>query len=125
MPATVAIQKESHMPEKARCQLTVRHYECDPLGHVKHAVYVHYFEVGRLEAMAAAGVPFSDLFTLGLLELQFQNGAGSFRGETRSVWLQDTTTALPKKSPSSRTPPKPPTLGEIFCSAFTVPSALW
>ena len=47
------------MPAKARCQITVRHYECDPLGHVNHAVYVHYFEIGRLEAMAEAGLPFS------------------------------------------------------------------
>lgn len=47
------------MSAKASCQLTVRYYECDPLGHVNHAVYVHYFEIGRLEAMAAAGLPFS------------------------------------------------------------------
>ncbi len=46
------------MPAKARCQITVRHYECDPLGHVNHAMYVHYFEVGRLTAMADAGLPF-------------------------------------------------------------------
>jgi acyl-CoA thioester hydrolase len=45
--------------------LTVRHYECDPLGHVNHAVYVHYFEVGRLEAMTAAGLPFSELLKQG------------------------------------------------------------
>jgi acyl-CoA thioester hydrolase len=53
------------MPDKARCQITVRHYECDPLGHVNHAVYVHYFEVGRLQAMAAAGLPFPDLLKQG------------------------------------------------------------
>jgi acyl-CoA thioesterase FadM len=44
------------MPAKARCQLKVRHYECDPLGQVNHAVYVHDFEVARLEAMADAGL---------------------------------------------------------------------
>ena len=49
------------MPAKASCQLTVRYYECDPLGHVNHAVYVHYFEMGRLEAMAAAGLPLSEI----------------------------------------------------------------
>ena len=53
------------MPAKACCQMTVRHYECDPLGHVNHAVYVHYFEVGRLDAMAAAGVPFSAVLKAG------------------------------------------------------------
>ena len=39
------------MPAKARHQLTVRYYECDPLGHVNHSVYVSYFEMGRLEAV--------------------------------------------------------------------------
>jgi acyl-CoA thioester hydrolase len=53
------------MPAKARCQITVRYYECDPLGHVNHAVYVHYFEVGRLQAMAAAGLPFASVLQQG------------------------------------------------------------
>jgi acyl-CoA thioester hydrolase len=53
------------MPAKARCQLTVRYYECDPLGHVNHAVYVHYFEIGRLHAMAEAGLPFANVVQQG------------------------------------------------------------
>lgn len=53
------------MSDKAHCQLKVRHYECDPLGHVNHAVYVNYFEIGRLEAMAAAGLPFADVLAQG------------------------------------------------------------
>ena len=53
------------MPAKARCQITVRHYECDPLGHVNHAAYVHYFEVGRLTSMAAAGLPFAAILKQG------------------------------------------------------------
>ena len=53
------------MPAKARCQITVRHYECDPLGHVNHAMYAHYFEVGRLTAMADAGLPFSAILKQG------------------------------------------------------------
>jgi acyl-CoA thioester hydrolase len=53
------------MPAKACCQLIVRHYECDSLGHVNHAVYAHYFEVGRLRAMAAAGLPFSEVMQQG------------------------------------------------------------
>jgi acyl-CoA thioester hydrolase len=53
------------MPDKAYHQLKVRHYECDPLGHVNHAVYVNYFEIGRLEAMALAGLPFSDVIKQG------------------------------------------------------------
>lgn len=53
------------MPSKDRCQITARHYECDPLGHVNHAVYVNYFEVGRLHAMAEAGLPFPALIKQG------------------------------------------------------------
>ena len=53
------------MPDKAHHQLKVRHYECDPLGHVNHAVYVNYFEIGRLEAMAMAGLPFADILKQG------------------------------------------------------------
>ncbi len=53
------------MPAKARCRLTVRHYECDLLGHVNHATYLHYFEVGRLDAMAAAGLPFREVLKQG------------------------------------------------------------
>ena len=58
-------QKASPMSDKTRHQLKVRHYECDPLGHVNHAVYVNYFEIGRLEAMAASGLPFSDVLAQG------------------------------------------------------------
>jgi acyl-CoA thioester hydrolase len=53
------------VPAKAHCQITVRYYECDPLGHVNHAMYVHYFEVGRLQAMAGAGLPFADVIQQG------------------------------------------------------------
>jgi acyl-CoA thioester hydrolase len=60
-----ALAHEIPMPSKAHCQLKVRHYECDPLGHVNHAVYVNYFEVARLEAMAKAGLPFADILTQG------------------------------------------------------------
>jgi YbgC/YbaW family acyl-CoA thioester hydrolase len=49
------------MPAKARYQFTVRYYECDPLGHVNHAAYVNYFEMGRLQAMADVGLPFADI----------------------------------------------------------------
>jgi acyl-CoA thioester hydrolase len=58
-------KKEGSMPTKARCQITVRHYECDPLGHVNHAIYVHYFEVGRLTAMADVGLPFDAILKQG------------------------------------------------------------
>ena len=57
--------KDRRMPAKARLEFTVRYYECDPLGHANHAVYVNYFEMGRLEAMADAGLPFSSVMKQG------------------------------------------------------------
>ena len=39
-----------------RLDLRVRFCELDPYGHVNHSVYVQYFEVGRVEALADAGV---------------------------------------------------------------------
>ncbi|ETW93901.1 MAG: hypothetical protein ETSY1_37240 [Candidatus Entotheonella factor] len=94
------------MPAKFHHQFTVRFYECDPLGHVNHAVYVSYFEMGRLEAMAACGVPFSELMkqgyalvasdifvqykTAAVLEdqLELQTWIIDFRG-ARSIWQQE------------------------------------
>lgn len=77
------------MPAKAHCQITVRHYECDPLGHVNHAAYVHYFEVGRLTAMAAAGLPFGAILTQGYtvvaVDLYVQYKAPAFTDDVLDV----------------------------------------
>ena len=94
------------MAAKSHLQFTVRYYECDPLGHVNHAVYVNYFEMGRLEAMAAAGLSFSsvmqqgygvvasDLFVqykipaLDADVLELQSYITQFRG-ARMTWQQE------------------------------------
>jgi acyl-CoA thioester hydrolase len=55
----------SRISIKARCSLLVRHYECDPLEHVNYAVYLHYFEMGRLEAMAKVGLLFAAVLKQG------------------------------------------------------------
>ena len=77
------------MPVKARCQITVRHYECDPLGHVNHAAYVHYFEVGRLTAMAAAGLPFAAIlkqgYTVVAVDIYVQYKAPAFSDDVLEV----------------------------------------
>lgn len=36
-------------------ELDVRFSELDPYGHVNHAVYLNYFEMGRIDALRAAG----------------------------------------------------------------------
>src|SRR5262249_38111645 len=77
------------MPAKAYCQITVRHYECDPLGHVNHAVYAHYFEVGRLTAMAEAGLPFATIlkqgYTVVAVDMYVQYRAPAFTDDTLRV----------------------------------------
>jgi len=77
------------MPAKVRCQITVRHYECDPLGHVNHAVYLHYFEVGRLHAMAEAGLPFAVIlkqgYTVVAVDIYVQYKAPAFTDDVLEV----------------------------------------
>jgi hypothetical protein len=46
-------------------QFTMHHDAGDPLGPVNHAVYVHDFEVARLEAMAAVSLPFAAILKQG------------------------------------------------------------
>jgi acyl-CoA thioester hydrolase len=41
--------------------LRVRFSELDPYAHVNHAVYLVYFEAGRVEAMLAAGIDLAQL----------------------------------------------------------------
>ncbi len=83
------------MPSTSRCQLTVRHYECDPLGHVNHAIYVHYFEVGRLASMAEAGLPFSVIlqqgYTMIAVDLYVQYKAPAFSEDVLDIesWVTD------------------------------------
>jgi len=55
------------MGEGARVRLKVRYYEVDSYGHVNHANYVHYFEVGRVEALASLGLGLEEMRQLGYL----------------------------------------------------------
>lgn len=77
------------MPTRATCTLSVRHYECDPLGHVNHAMYVHYFEVGRLAAMADAGLPFSAVlkqgYTVIAVDIYVQYKAPAFSDDVLAI----------------------------------------
>jgi acyl-CoA thioester hydrolase len=42
-------------------RIEVRAYELDALGHVNHAVYHQYAEVGRMKAFSAAGCAWEEL----------------------------------------------------------------
>ena len=92
--------------EPARIRLKVRHYEIDEYGHVNHAHYVHYFEVGRIEALEGVGLPLAAMREQGYLivaaELSIRFHAPARSGETldvvtrirevrgaRSMWVQE------------------------------------
>ena len=48
--------------EKAHLtRIGVRYHESDQMGVVHHAVYVHYFEVGRTEMMRAHGLDYAEI----------------------------------------------------------------
>lgn len=59
----------------------VRFHELDPYDHVNHAVYVTYFEIGRVDALAAADLGLAELKTIGYqfvvtrLEVRFRMAA--------------------------------------------------
>jgi acyl-CoA thioester hydrolase len=61
--------------------IAVRFAELDPYGHVNHAVYATYFEVGRSEALASVGLPLSVLadegyqFVVTELAIRFRRAA--------------------------------------------------
>ncbi|MBN1851338.1 MAG: acyl-CoA thioesterase [Pirellulales bacterium] len=41
--------------------IRVRYHETDAQGHVHHAIYFHYFELGRTELLRVAGYDYADL----------------------------------------------------------------
>jgi len=49
-----------------RTSLKVRFNEIDPYRHVNHAVYLTYFEVGRTEALEAAGIAIEKIAAEGI-----------------------------------------------------------
>lgn len=86
--------------------LKVRHYEADAYQHVNHANYVHYLEVGRLEALEWLGISLQEMRRQGYLivarDLSVRFHAPARPGETleittrigelggvRSVWVQE------------------------------------
>lgn len=48
-------------------EIRVRYQETDAQGHVHHANYIHYFEMGRVELLRASGKSYRDLEDQGIL----------------------------------------------------------
>ncbi len=67
----------------------VRFNELDTYGHVNHAIYVTYFEMGRIEALASVGCGLdrlqTDGFHLIVVDLRIRYVQSAIMGETLSV----------------------------------------
>lgn len=50
---------------KNELSIAVRPYECDMNGHVNHAVYVNYFELGRLAFLRQVGFDYEGMNAAG------------------------------------------------------------
>lgn len=72
-----------------RTEFPVRFVEIDPYGHVNHAVYVTYLEVGRTDALAACGLGLAELadsgFQLVITGLEIRYRGAAVLGDTVAV----------------------------------------
>ena len=50
-----------------RTVIPVRYYETDQMGVVHHAIYIHWFEVGRTELMESHGLDYAEMERRGTL----------------------------------------------------------
>lgn len=83
----------------------VRFHELDPYNHVNHAMYVTYFEIGRVDALEAIDMGLHELkeqgfqFVVTKLEVRFRNAATAGEdlqihtsvaefGRASTVWAQ-------------------------------------
>jgi acyl-CoA thioester hydrolase len=73
-------------------RVKVRHYEVDEYGHVNHANYVHYLELGRIEALEAVGLSLAEMRRQGYLvvavELAVKYHSPARSGETLEIVTQ-------------------------------------
>jgi acyl-CoA thioester hydrolase len=81
-------------------RLDVRSYELDTLGHVNHAVYHQYAEVGRMKGFAAAGCDWAGLAARRTAPVLLSTTV-NFRGELRGDDVVDVTCVV--KFSTSRT----------------------
>ncbi len=83
-----------------RTEFGVRFAEIDPYGHVNHAVYITYLEVGRTEALAASGLGLPELaasgFQLVITSVDVRFRGAAVLGDT--VAVETTLTELRRAS---------------------------
>ena len=75
--------------------ITVRFYELDPYRHLNHAVYIQYFEVGRIDLFASFGWSLTGMSDLGtqivVSEISTRFLAPGIEGDELVVetWVED------------------------------------
>ncbi len=52
---------------KSELEIDVRYYETDQMGIVHHSNYIRYFECGRSDMMAKAGIPIDKIEAAGVV----------------------------------------------------------
>lgn len=69
--------------------MTVRFHELDPYGHVNHAVFLHYFEVARIEAIGSIGYSLDRLrqdgFHLIIVDVHVRYASPATHGDVLTV----------------------------------------
>lgn len=70
-------------------QVKVRFHELDPYGHVNHAIYLTYFETGRIEALGSVGYGLDQLqadgFHLIVVDVRLRYAKPAVLGDVLSV----------------------------------------
>lgn len=54
------------VPSSGVARLRVRYNECDPMGVAHHGAYVTWLEIGRVELLRGAGIPYAQLEEAGV-----------------------------------------------------------
>jgi YbgC/YbaW family acyl-CoA thioester hydrolase len=76
-------------------EIEVRSYELDSFGHVNHAVYLHYLEHGRFQALRDWGFPYESLVARGWgvyvvrIEVDYVKEARLGQRLLVRTWVQD------------------------------------
>ena len=105
-----------------RTEHRVRFHELDPYDHVNHAIYVTYFEIGRVDALETIGLGLDVLkgqgyqFVITKIDVRFRRSAGAgdvlniytsvaSSGRASTVWHQEIRQCEPARPVSSEAVP--------------------
>ena len=107
------------MPLTFTRSFRVRHYECDPYGHVNNATYLRYMQEAAFDASAAAGYDFEKYRDLGTLWLIRETGIEYLRPAAYDQTLAVRTWVADFRRIRSRREYEMSVNGDIVARAFT------